>query len=50
MGNVKGKPVVCSRHEALRTFFATGMGALALDSLLMAKPAMVGLSEDRINF
>jgi len=36
--NVKGEPVVCTIHDALRTFFATGMECLAAGSFLLRKP------------
>ncbi|MEM7123453.1 MAG: carbamoyltransferase C-terminal domain-containing protein [Pseudomonadota bacterium] len=36
--NVKGEPVVCTIHDALRTFFATGMDTLAAGSFLLRKP------------
>ncbi len=36
--NVKGEPVVCTIHDALRTFFATGMDSLAAGSFLLRKP------------
>lgn len=35
--NIKGEPVVCTVHDALRTFFATGMEALAVGSFLLRK-------------
>jgi carbamoyltransferase len=36
--NVKGEPVVCTIHDAVRTFFATGMDTLAAGSFLLRKP------------
>ncbi len=39
--NVKGEPIVCTPHDALRTFFATGMEALAMGSWLIEKPAAI---------
>jgi carbamoyltransferase len=41
--NVKGEPIVCSPHDALRTFFATGMEALAMGPFLIKKPTAVRL-------
>lgn len=41
--NVKGEPIVCSPHDALRTFFATGMEALAIGPFLVMKPEPVRL-------
>ena len=35
--NVKGEPIVCTITDALRTFFATGMDALAAGSFLIRK-------------
>lgn len=35
--NVKGEPVVCTIHDALRTFFATGMECLSIGSFLLHK-------------
>ncbi|WP_089939162.1 carbamoyltransferase family protein [Candidatus Entotheonella palauensis] len=39
--NVKGEPIVCTPHDALRTFAATGLDALALGSYLLVKPEVV---------
>jgi len=36
--NVKGEPIVCTIHDALRTFYATGMNVLAAGSFLLRKP------------
>jgi carbamoyltransferase len=36
--NVKGEPIVCTATDALRTFFATGMEALAIGPFLIRKP------------
>ncbi|WP_299626538.1 carbamoyltransferase C-terminal domain-containing protein [Pelagibius sp.] len=36
--NVKGEPIVCTIHDALRTFFSTGMDVLAAGSFLVRKP------------
>ncbi len=35
--NVKGEPIVCTPHDAIRTFFATGMDALAIGNCLIRK-------------
>ncbi|RME56195.1 MAG: nodulation protein, partial [Deltaproteobacteria bacterium] len=35
--NVKGEPIVCTPQDALRTFFATGMDALAIEDCLILK-------------
>jgi len=35
--NIKGEPIVCTPHDALRTYAATGMDALALGSFLLLK-------------
>ncbi len=35
--NVKGEPIVCTVHDALRTFFSTGMDSLAAGSFLIRK-------------
>lgn len=40
--NVKGEPVVCSIHDALRTFFSTGMDCLAAGSFLIRKDNKTG--------
>ena len=37
--NVKGEPIVCTVHDALRTFFSTGLDVLAAGSFLIRKPA-----------
>jgi len=36
--NVKGEPVVCTVRDALRTFWSTGLDALAVGDLLVVKP------------
>ncbi len=36
--NIKGEAIVCSPRDALRTFFSTGVDALAMGSLLIEKP------------
>lgn len=38
--NVKGEPLVCSPRDALRTFFSTGLDALAIGSFLVIKPKL----------
>lgn len=36
--NIKGEPVVCSPRDALRTFWSTGIDALAMGCCLIEKP------------
>jgi carbamoyltransferase len=36
--NVKGEAIVCSPRDALRTFWSTGLDALAIGSFLLEKP------------
>ncbi|PWU05339.1 MAG: nodulation protein [Terriglobia bacterium] len=36
--NVKGEPIVCSIHDALRTFWSTGLDVLAAEDFLVKKP------------
>ena len=36
--NIKGEPIVCSPRDALRTFWATGLDALAIGGFLVEKP------------
>lgn len=36
--NIKGEPIVCSPHDAIRTFSATGLDALAIGPFLLLKP------------
>lgn len=36
--NIKGEPIVCSPRDALRTFWATGLDALAIGKFLIQKP------------
>lgn len=36
--NVKGEPIVCSPHDAIRTFSATGLDVLAIGPFLVEKP------------
>jgi len=40
--NVKGEPIVCSPRDALRTFWSTGLDALAIGSFLLVKPGRGG--------
>jgi carbamoyltransferase len=35
--NVKGEPIVCTVNDAIRTFYATGMDALAAGRFLIRK-------------
>ena len=37
--NIKGEPIVCSPQDALRTFYATGLDALAIGNCLLRKGA-----------
>ncbi len=36
--NIKGEPIVCSPRDALRTFWSTGIDALAIGSFIVPKP------------
>lgn len=36
--NIKGEAIVCTPRDAIRTFFATGIDALAIGNLLVKKP------------
>jgi carbamoyltransferase len=36
--NVKGEPIVCTARDALRTFWSTGLDALAIGNYLVQKP------------
>ena len=36
--NIKGEPIVCTPYDAIRTFSATGLDALAIGSFLLTKP------------
>ena len=36
--NVKGEPIVCTPHDAVRTFFGTALDALAIGNCLVVKP------------
>src|SRR5262252_9599794 len=38
--NVKGEPIVCAPHDAIRTYAATGLEALAIGPYLLVKPAV----------
>lgn len=38
--NVKGEPIVCTVHDALRTFWSTGLEVLAAGSFLIRKPRL----------
>jgi carbamoyltransferase len=35
--NIKGEPIVCTPHDALRTFFGTALDALAIGNCLVVK-------------
>ena len=37
--NIKGEPIVCTPHDAIRTYAATGLEALAIGPFLMMKPS-----------
>jgi carbamoyltransferase len=37
--NIKGEPIVCSPQDAMRTYFATGLDALAIGNCLLVKPS-----------
>jgi len=43
--NVKGEPIVCSPRDALRTFWSTGLDALAIGSFLLVKPGRGGVPD-----
>ena len=36
--NIKGEPIVCTARDALRTFWSTGLDALAIGDYLVQKP------------
>ena len=36
--NVKGEAIVCTPRDAIRTFFATGIDALAIGAFIVEKP------------
>ena len=36
--NIKGEPIVCSPRDALRTFWSTGLDALAIGPFIIEKP------------
>ena len=38
--NVKGEPIVCTVHDALRTFWSTGLELLAVGDFLIRKPKL----------
>lgn len=38
--NVKGEPIVCTIHDALRTFWSTGLEVLAAGDFLVRKPGL----------
>jgi len=40
--NIKGEPIVCTPHDAIRTFSGTGLDALAIGSFLIEKPNGLG--------
>ena len=41
--NVKGEPVVCTALDALRTFWGSGIDALAIGDFLIRKPTLAAL-------
>ena len=40
--NIKGEPIVCTPHDAIRTFAATGLDALAIGPFLLMKSSNPG--------
>jgi predicted NodU family carbamoyl transferase len=36
---MRGEPIVCSPHDAVRTFFCTGLDAMVLEDHLIVKHA-----------
>jgi len=38
--NVKGEPIVCTIHDALRTFWSTGLDVLAAGDFIVRKPRL----------
>lgn len=38
--NIKGEPIVCTVHDALRTFWSTGLEVLAVGDFIMRKPKL----------
>ena len=38
--NIKGEAMVCTPRDAFRTFWSTGIDALAIGSILIEKPAV----------
>jgi carbamoyltransferase len=38
--NIKGEPIVCTPHDAIRTYAATGLEALAIGPFLLMKPGL----------
>lgn len=40
--NIKGEPIVCTPHDAIRTFAATGLDALAIGPFLLMKSGNLG--------
>ncbi len=43
--NVRGEPIVCTIHDALRTFWSTGLDVLAAGDFLVRKPILSGSRE-----
>ena len=39
--NIKGEPIVCTSRDALRTFWSSGIDALAIGNYLVLKPKIV---------
>ena len=44
--NVRGEPIVCTIHDALRTFFASGLEVLAAGPFLVCKPGLEPMEKD----
>jgi carbamoyltransferase len=44
--NVRGEPIVCSPHDAIRCFLSTQIDLLALESYVVSKTAGHVLEED----
>ena len=39
--NIKGEPIVCTSRDALRTFWSSGLDALAIGNYLILKPKVI---------
>jgi carbamoyltransferase len=46
--NLRGEPIVCTPRDAIRTFYSSGLDALALGNFVITKDASLELDVDSV--